>query len=430
MIKRNNKKGFTIVELVIVIAVIAILAAVLIPTFSGIIRKANISADTQLVKNMNTALAADEAINGKPDDFNDVIAIVRDAGYVLSAFNPTTEGCYVAWDKANNQLLLIDGKDDKFDVIYSVKDPSASENWYFAVDSEEAKQALKGHYGDTVKIEMAITTVKGLNDMLATGGTQEVYIDESLVLDAENILALNNAEAVTTINLGSAQLNTNGLLENIIPVQINAGTVTINGGVIGGGGTYIDEDGKRVNTPLQADEGSTLTINGTEFNVAASGYVTFFGNATVNNATINSEGIGVYCGGNGNVVLENVTINAAGRCVWATALGANSTHANGTATTTIKSGTYNGGTGTFKDSYAAVTVVAYSGDIVIEGGTFTTGSGKLFQVMDTNGSITLKGGTFEGKTLSELGKAGIEAFCNGTFKVADNGDGTFTITNK
>ena len=38
--RNTNKKGFTIVELVIVVAVIAILAAVLIPTFSGIIAKA------------------------------------------------------------------------------------------------------------------------------------------------------------------------------------------------------------------------------------------------------------------------------------------------------------------------------------------------------------------------------------------------------
>ena len=43
----KNRKGFTIVELVIVIAVIAILAAVLIPTFSGVISKANQSAAQQ-----------------------------------------------------------------------------------------------------------------------------------------------------------------------------------------------------------------------------------------------------------------------------------------------------------------------------------------------------------------------------------------------
>lgn len=45
MKKLLNKKGFTIVELVIVIAVIAILAAVLIPTFSNVIESANKSAD-------------------------------------------------------------------------------------------------------------------------------------------------------------------------------------------------------------------------------------------------------------------------------------------------------------------------------------------------------------------------------------------------
>lgn len=34
----NSKKGFTIVELVIVIAIIAILAAILIPSFAGLIQ--------------------------------------------------------------------------------------------------------------------------------------------------------------------------------------------------------------------------------------------------------------------------------------------------------------------------------------------------------------------------------------------------------
>ena len=47
MNKKNNRKGFTTVELVIVIAVIAILATVLIPTFSNLIGKANESAALQ-----------------------------------------------------------------------------------------------------------------------------------------------------------------------------------------------------------------------------------------------------------------------------------------------------------------------------------------------------------------------------------------------
>ena len=51
MKKRMNKKGFTIVELVIVIAVIAILASVMIPTFTGIVEKAQESAARQEVVN-------------------------------------------------------------------------------------------------------------------------------------------------------------------------------------------------------------------------------------------------------------------------------------------------------------------------------------------------------------------------------------------
>ena len=57
--KRNNKKGFTIVELVIVIAVIAILSAVLIPTFGNVIENAQESAAQQEVKNIHTLYLAD-----------------------------------------------------------------------------------------------------------------------------------------------------------------------------------------------------------------------------------------------------------------------------------------------------------------------------------------------------------------------------------
>ena len=56
--KRNNKKGFTIVELVIVIAVIAILSAVLIPTFGSVINDAQDAARDQEAKNLYTTYLA------------------------------------------------------------------------------------------------------------------------------------------------------------------------------------------------------------------------------------------------------------------------------------------------------------------------------------------------------------------------------------
>jgi len=52
----KNRKGFTIVELVIVIAVIAILAAVLIPTFTTVTANARASAALSTAKNAQTAV--------------------------------------------------------------------------------------------------------------------------------------------------------------------------------------------------------------------------------------------------------------------------------------------------------------------------------------------------------------------------------------
>ena len=153
------------------------------------------------------------------------------------------------------------------------------------------------------------------------------------------------------------------------------------------------------------------------------------GNASVLNSTINSENVGVYCGNNGQVVLENVTINSTGRCVWVTNYNG-SNHTDGTATVTIKSGTYSGGTADKAVDYTNIPLVAYSGDIIVEGGNFTSAHSKFFEVMESHGSITLKGGTFGGKALSELTKTDIENMCNSTFKVTDNLDGTYTITQK
>ncbi len=65
--KRNNKKGFTIVELVIVIAVIAILSAVLIPTFGGVTAKAQDTARDQEARNTYTQYLGNwDYENGEP----------------------------------------------------------------------------------------------------------------------------------------------------------------------------------------------------------------------------------------------------------------------------------------------------------------------------------------------------------------------------
>ncbi len=53
---KKNNKGFSLVELIVVIAIMAILAAVAIPTFAGFITKANQAADESFANDIEYAV--------------------------------------------------------------------------------------------------------------------------------------------------------------------------------------------------------------------------------------------------------------------------------------------------------------------------------------------------------------------------------------
>lgn len=110
--KRMNKKAFTIVELVIVIAVIAVLAAVLIPTFSGIVNKAKESAALQEVKQAYTEALADDLSNGDGEDLvygKDEIIVKHENGtYIKITANGEASVIEDAGEKYTYDL--VDGK--------------------------------------------------------------------------------------------------------------------------------------------------------------------------------------------------------------------------------------------------------------------------------------------------------------------------------
>ena len=98
MNKKNNRKGFTIVELVIVIAVIAILATVLVPTFGNVIDNAKQTTIKQEAKNLYTEYVS----NSTDGNFERNIVVEIDG-----VFYAVKEGVCVDADK--------DDKADSFD---------------------------------------------------------------------------------------------------------------------------------------------------------------------------------------------------------------------------------------------------------------------------------------------------------------------------
>ncbi len=207
--KASKKRGFTIIELVIVIAVIAILAAVLIPTFANIIQKANVANDVALARNMNTILIADEATNGRSTDMYDVLIALEQGGFKLENLNPRADGNVFAWDKANNQIVYLDKNSDK--PIFQAKEIGAN----------------KGDLYITTRKAEVFADYPGYSYYFASDISGDITLDEGSCLDTGEFALNGNVSVVTdkdveihgTINGTITVDSTNGKITNYSVVE-------------------------------------------------------------------------------------------------------------------------------------------------------------------------------------------------------------------
>ncbi len=149
--KRSTKKGFTIVELVIVIAIIAILAAVLIPTFASLIQKANTSADIQACREMNTFLAVNEVTGGK--DITAVYAALAEGGMTAKDYHPLVSDRFFFWDSKLNRVLYTDSD---YNVIFPEDYKSETKaNGWLSLSGEIRKQEINPESDGSYKVTTA-----------------------------------------------------------------------------------------------------------------------------------------------------------------------------------------------------------------------------------------------------------------------------------
>ena len=113
---KKNEKGFTLMEMLIVVAIIAVLIAIAIPTFTASLNKAKVATDEANIR-AGYASAMAELIAGDTDVADGATLYLQKDGSVAA----TTDNAYTcqgkpvaAWDKGHKVVYTFDAAANHF----------------------------------------------------------------------------------------------------------------------------------------------------------------------------------------------------------------------------------------------------------------------------------------------------------------------------
>ncbi len=407
--RNTNKKGFTIVELVIVVAVIAILAAVLIPTFSSIIRKANESKDTQLIKNLNTAIAAD--VDGDKT-MSGALAAAAEFGYDIGKINASATDNEILWDSVNNVFCYLkDGSIEYIPEFPGAKDATDADYWVidnvvstvystYLVDYEgesvEAKHSLDvtacGAIDVTYAGSATVSIFTNGGNITVKGGTVNHY-GEARYLDkvagtynefGTIVADLAEVDTLTEEEIAAESWTKVSTAEELTTALVNGGNIVLTANI-----SVSDEISSTNANVFNVKVDTVINLNG--FNISAVRHMV--DTANVNNVLINvTNGADLVLTGYG-VISMTQTGNTMGWSALSAALRVDSAASNGSIT--IKDAVVVEHTGGAQMAYG---VDIYGNNtLVVEGGAiYSSYIAARYFVPNGNGGITVNDGIVSG----------------------------------
>lgn len=243
---RKSKKGFTIVELVIVIAVIGVLTAILVPTFINLTAKANKASDQSLVSNLNTALKMQEAEDGeKNPTMHDAVLDLEEQGFKLSQLVTKSKEALL-WNSETNEFELEKNQEGvKYWKIFQSQ-PAASNKFSVYAGHQWSGDSVELGVGFDAGYNTGITSVKyetseSQSVVIRTNGDQSVLTINAAQSDVQfygfakelNVTAVKGeslhiygAASKLSVTAGHVEIEDTGI---VFELAANTGTVTNNG---------------------------------------------------------------------------------------------------------------------------------------------------------------------------------------------------------
>lgn len=242
--KEKLKKGFTIVELVIVIAVIAILAAVLIPTFSSITNNAKESAALQQATNgMKSILSLTTGTMPENTKFY-VSEDGEETKYVFKY-----EGNKIQGDASENQLAFAT-KDSEYWIYISPK----------AIASYDETKGTVATGNTTLTKNLAARIAKAIGGTAETGDKEITvnagfdYVSATIGGKAVRLYWSSDLEPTLFICLGNGKVSM-GETETV--------NVSVTGATLTSGATIAKDHSADVKFTIAVAGTYAVTINGT-----------------------------------------------------------------------------------------------------------------------------------------------------------------------